>query len=272
LNPDGRRLAGVVALITGGGTGIGAATARRFSDEGAAVVLLGPDAEPLTAVAGEVDGLGICGDAANPDDAQAAVDAALGRFGELNVIVTCAGGGKMESLVEDEAGAWHESLRMNLETCAVSCRAGLPAMLERGGGSIVIVSSIVGLAAGTGIAGYATAKAGLLGLTRSIAIDYGPMGVRANALCPGWVETQRIRSTFEAFAASAGISVDEAYRRANAFVPLRRFARPDEIAAIIAFLASADASIITGSVIVADGGQSAVSPALAFMTAEGDSL
>jgi meso-butanediol dehydrogenase/(S,S)-butanediol dehydrogenase/diacetyl reductase len=263
-----RRLAGAVALITGGGTGIGAATARRFVNEGGKVVVLGNEPEPLDEVAKELDAIPILGDAANADDAQRAVDAAKQSFGGLDVVVTCAGGGEMGALADVDGIVWDESLRLNLQTSAVTCRSALPALLERGGGSIVIVSSVAGLAAGAGISAYATAKAGLLGLTRSIAIDYGPRGVRANAVCPGWVETRMTASSLEAFAATKGISRDEASRRANAVVPLRRAAHPDEIAAVIAFLASDDASFVTGSVVVADGGQDAVNAGLAVFSME----
>jgi NAD(P)-dependent dehydrogenase (short-subunit alcohol dehydrogenase family) len=174
----------------------------------------------------------------------------------------------MGALADVDAVVWDESLRLNLQTSAVTCRSALPALLERGGGSIVIVSSVAGLAAGAGISAYATAKAGLLGLTRSIAIDYGPRGVRANAVCPGWVETRMTASSLEAFASAKGITPDEASRRANAVVPLGRAAHPDEIAAVIAFLASDEASFVTGSVVVADGGQDAVNAGLAVFSME----
>lgn len=257
------RFDGAVALVTGGGTGIGAAAARRLTREGARVVLLGPEPEPLAAVAEEIGAIAVAGDAANPDDAQNAVSAASQRFGRLDVVVTCAGGGEMGALADTDEVSWDGTLRTNLQTCAVTCRAALPALVAGGGGAIVVVSSVAALAAGPGIAGYATAKAALLGLVRSIAVDYGPLAVRANALCPGWVDTRMTESSRGAFAEANGISREEADRLANLMVPLRRTASPEEMAVIIAFLASHEAAYISGSTIVADGGQSAVDAGLA---------
>jgi meso-butanediol dehydrogenase / (S,S)-butanediol dehydrogenase / diacetyl reductase len=253
-----RGLEGTVALITGGGTGIGAAVARRFAKDGARIVLLGPERGPLESVAAETGGEAVHGDAADRSVADAAVAMARERFGGLDALVTCAGVGMAGTLVDMPEDDWHASLHGNLDTCVVSCRAALPALVERGGGSIVIVSSVGGLTAGSQIASYATAKAGLLGLMRAIAVDYGPQGVRANAICPGWVETRMAAGAIGMFAESRGISTDEAWQRVNAAVPLRRPAQPAEIAAAIAFLASQDASFVTGSVLVTDGGQSAV--------------
>lgn len=261
-----RRFEGAVALITGGGTGIGAASARRLAREGARVVVLGPEPEPLTEIAQELGGLAVHGDAADPEDVQRAVAGARERFGGLDVVVTSAGGGAMGPLAEADPDAWNECVRINLGTAVETCRAALPALLERGGGSVVVVSSVAGLAAGEGISAYATAKAALLGLMRSIAVDYGPRGIRANAVCPGWVRTRMTTSSLTAFAQANGISFDEAERRANAVVPLRRSAEPEELAAIIAFLASEEASFVTGSVLVADGGQAAVNAGLAALT------
>jgi NAD(P)-dependent dehydrogenase (short-subunit alcohol dehydrogenase family) len=164
----------------------------------------------------------------------------------------------MGTLVEMPEDEWAASLHANLDTCVVSCRAALPALVERGGGSIAIVSSVGGLTAGPQIASYSTAKAGLLGLMRAIAVDYGPRGIRANAVCPGWVETRMSAGALDGLATARGITIEEAGRRVNAVVPLRRPAQPAEIAAVIAFLCSPDASFVTGSVLVADGGQSAV--------------
>ena len=156
-------------------------------------------------------------------------------------------------------------LRASLTTAFITARETLPALIERGGGSIVIVSSIAGLAAGPSLAGYVSAKHGVIGLTRSLARDYGPRGVRVNAVCPGWVRTPVGDEQMDILAARDGITREEAYALTAAHVPLRRPAEPREIASIIAFLASDDSSFVTGSVLVVDGGASAVDvPTLAF--------
>jgi len=259
------RLDGKVALITGGGTGIGAATAAHFRAEGADVVVMGRRPEPLTSVAMATGAVPITGDAANADDAETAVQEAVNRFGGLDIVVANAGGGGGGAALETDDQQWDVGIRLNLSTAFVTTRAALPALLERGGGAIVIVSSLAGLAAGPSMAGYATAKHGLIGLTRSLARDYGPRGVRVNVVCPGWVRTPIGDDQMDTLARRRGISREGAYALATANVPLRRPGEASEIASIVLFLACDESSIMTGTVLVADGGASAVDlPTLAF--------
>jgi NAD(P)-dependent dehydrogenase (short-subunit alcohol dehydrogenase family) len=252
------RLEGKVVLVTGAGTGIGAATARRFAAEGANLVLLGIEAEPLEAVADETGATAVVGDAADDADARRAVESATERHGGLDAVVACAGAGGGGTVVDMEPDAFAASLRNNLQTAIVTTRAAVPALLERGSGSIVLISSVGGLSAGAGIAAYGTAKAGLLGLMRALAVDFGPRGIRANAVCPGWVVTPMSEPILRAWGAERGLSLEQVLERVNSVVPLRRAAQPDEIAAVSLFLVSDDASFVTGSVLVADGGQMAV--------------
>lgn len=262
------RFEGKAALITGGGTGIGAASARRLALEGAGVAVLGRRREPLEAVAAGFGGIAIAGDAAVAADAERAVAATAERYGGLDVLVANAGDEGGGAAGDTDDATWQAGLEANLTSCLVCVRAALPQLVERGG-SIVIVSSIAALASGPGMAGYSTAKAGLLGLTRSLAVDYGPGGVRVNAICPGWVRTPMADREMDDLAAMRGGSREEAYTAATAAVPLRRPAAPDEIAAVCAFLASADASYVSGAVIVADGGTNAVDVGtLAFSSPE----
>ncbi|TCO59879.1 SDR family NAD(P)-dependent oxidoreductase [Actinocrispum wychmicini] len=255
-----------VVAVTGGGTGIGAAVARRYAGEGAQVVVLGRRREPLAEVAEETGAHVIACDASLREDADKAIAEIVDRFGRLDVIVANAGGHGLSSVTDTSDDEWEIAMRSNLSSAFVFCRAALPALVETGG-QVVIVSSLAGLFAGPNVAGYTVAKHALIGLTRSIARDYGPKGVRANAVCPGWVRTPMADGEMDQFAAAAGFSGghDEAYRRVTAEVPLRRPAEPDEIAAIVRFLGSAESSYITGAVLVADGGAHAVDlPTLAF--------
>jgi len=153
---------------------------------------------------------------------------------------------------------------VNLTGPMVLTRAALPALLERGGGSVVLVSSVNALVGTTDSAAYGTSKAGLLGLARSIAVDFGPRGIRANALCPGWVVTPMADEEMDGLAAAKGIGRQEAYDLATAEVPLRRAATAREIASCCLFLASDESSIVTGTVLVADGGMAVALDSVAF--------
>jgi NAD(P)-dependent dehydrogenase (short-subunit alcohol dehydrogenase family) len=178
------RLENKVAIVSGGGTGIGAATARLFATQGAKVVVTGRRAEPLEAVAAEIDGRAVAGDTSDDDHVRSAVAAARDAFGGLDIVVANAGlafGGAAAD-VEDER--WQQTLDVNLTGAFRLARAAIPSLVEWGGGSIVLVSSVSALVSGTDGAAYVTSKAALLGLARSIAVDYGPSGIRANALSP----------------------------------------------------------------------------------------
>ncbi len=258
------RLSSKVALISGGGSGIGAATARRFSAEGASIVLLGRRAESLERVAADVGAIAIAGDATRTGDVRRAVKAAIERFGGLDVLVANAGGEGTSEITATDDDAWNASIASNLTSTFVQAREALPALIERRG-SIVVMSSIAGIAAPPDDVGYTTTKHGLIGLTRSLARDYGRHGVRVNAVCPGWVRTEMADAIVDRLASRRGLSREEAYAFVTADVPLGRPATADEIASICAFLASDDASIMTGAVVMADGGGSVVDlPTLAF--------
>ena len=252
------RLEGKVAIVSGGGTGIGAATARAFATEGAKVVVTGRRAEPLEAVAAEIDGRAVAGDTSDDDHVRAAVAAARDAFGGLDVVVANAGLGFGGAAADVDDERWQQTLDVNVTGAFRLARAAIPSLVERGGGSIVLVSSVSALVSGTDGAAYVTSKAALLGLARSIAVDYGPSGIRANALCPGWVETPMGDGSMETLMTQHGISLGEAYRLVTQHIPLRRPATADEIAACCLFLASDESSIVTGTTLVADGGGLAV--------------
>jgi meso-butanediol dehydrogenase / (S,S)-butanediol dehydrogenase / diacetyl reductase len=248
------RLEGKVAVITGGGTGIGAATARRFAEEGARVVVTGRRPEPLQEVARETGGRAVAGDAADAHHAAGAIRAAVEAFGGLDILVANAGLGFGGAAADVDDERWTRTLDVNVTGAFRFVRAAIPAMLDRGGGSIVLVSSVAGLVSGVESAAYVTSKTAMLGLARSIAVDYGPKGVRANALCPGWVVTPMGDRAMGDIMRRRGLSLEEAYRIVTKDVPLRRPARPEEIAGCCLFLAGDESSIVTGTALVADGG------------------
>ncbi len=251
------RLEGKAAIVTGGGTGIGAAIARRFRAEGASVVVTGRRAEPLELIASETGAIACPGDAAEPADIRRAVELALERYGSLDVLVANAGGEGGGPALDAGDETWRAGMRANLDSAFVSARGALPSLIASGG-AIVIVSSVAGLIAGPQMAGYTTAKHALIGLTRSLAVDYGPQGVRVNALCPGWVRTPMSEREMDELGSHRGLTQEEAFGLVTRDLPLRRAADPSEIAAVCLFLASKEASFVTGAVIVADGGSTAL--------------
>ena len=258
------RLEGKTAIVTGGGTGIGAATARRFAAEGARVVVTGRRAEPIEAVASETGGLAIAGDASDPAHVAEVVAATLDRFGALDIVVANAGlgfGGRAGEVTDER---WERTIAVNLTGEFLVVRAALPSLVERRG-NIVLVSSLSAFVSSPASAAYVASKAALIGLARSLAVDYGASGVRANAICPGWVRTPIGDRAVGELAQTKGIALDDAYDLATAHVPLRRPAEPEEIAACCLFLASDEASYVTGTALVADGGTLSVDAAnLAF--------
>ena len=252
------------ALITGGGTGIGAATARTLATDGWLVGLVGRRPEPLEAIAAETGGLALPGDAADLAHLEAGVAALAAAGGNLRALICSAGGGNAGTALTQTQEGFEEVLRQNLTAPFLAAKACLPSLIEAGG-SIVIVASFAGLRAGPSSIAYGSAKAGAVHLARMLSVDHSPQGVRVNAVCPGWVRTPMADGALEDLARATG-GLDAAYVEATKFAPSRRPAEAQEVADTIAWLVSDRASGITGATLTIDGGAHVVdAEGLAFL-------
>lgn len=247
-----------VAIVTGGGSGIGAAAARALATGGVKVIVTGRRAEPLEEVADEIGGVAAVADVTSENDWRQVVALADAEFGGVDILVANAGieaFGSVETVALDE---WRAVQRTNVEGVLLGIRAVVPSMRRRGSGSIVVVSSVAGLSSGPEYAAYVTSKTAVIGLVRSAAVDLGPDRIRVNALCPGWTRTEMSERETELVAKEQGVSAATLWSKLVEPLPLGRPAAPEEIAACIKFLAGPGASFVTGAVLVADGGGSAV--------------
>jgi meso-butanediol dehydrogenase / (S,S)-butanediol dehydrogenase / diacetyl reductase len=248
---------GRTALITGASRGIGRAIAERFADEGAHLVLTATTQHRLDVVATACRERGaavvaIAGDLADPGLPERLVAAAVASHGGLDVLVCNAFWDETRPVTEASLEGWDRTVRVTLTAPMLLARAAIPVMDSRGSGSIVLVSSMRAVAAGHGDAGYQSAKAALFGLNRSIAIDYGPRGIRCNCVCPGLVLSERAQDWLDG----------AAWRREamDAVIPLGRPGEPAEVASVVAFVASDEASFVNGATIWVDGGTGASLP------------
>lgn len=253
-------------LITGGGTGIGAAAARLLAGRGWWVAVAGRRPEPLEQVAAEIGGVAVPVDLADGEASRAAVDRAAEQLGGLDSVVANAGGHGFATVEQTTEQDWEAGLAGNVGTAFHTARAAVP-HLRRSRGSLVVVSSLAGLRAGPSVAGYTVGKHAVIGLMRSIARDHGHEGIRANAVCPGWTRTPMADEEMDELCGAVEDIADreQAYDRVTRHVPLRRPAQDAEIAQTVAFLAGPESSYITGATLVADGGAHIVDvPTLEF--------
>jgi len=244
-------------LITGGGSGIGAAAARRLATDGFNVCVAGRRAEPLAEVARAVGGLAVIADVRSEADAGRAVEACVARFGGLDALVISSGTGATGAVLDQTLERWNRVVETNLTGAFLVCRAALHHLVAARG-CVVTVASLAGLRADPESAAYCSAKAGLIMLTQSMALDYGPAGVRANCVCPGWIATDMADGAMDELAQARGVDRAGAYELAVADVPARRAGRPEEAAAAIAWLVSPAASYVNGAVLTVDGGAAVV--------------
>jgi NAD(P)-dependent dehydrogenase (short-subunit alcohol dehydrogenase family) len=246
------RLDGKVAVITGAASGIGRASAKRFATEGASVVVVDLADEPGEALAAEIGGLYVHADVTNAKDVDAMYDAAIERFGTLDVCFNNAGISPPDddSILETDIDAWNRVQQVNLTSVFLCCKAGIARLLEHGGGSVINTASFVAiLGAATSQISYSASKGGVLSMSRELGVQFARQGVRVNALCPGPVNTPLLQELFA--------KDPERAARRLVHVPMGRFGEPEEIAAAAAFLASDDSSFITASTFLVDGGISA---------------
>jgi len=243
------RLAERVAVITGAGSGIGRATALRFAEEGARVVCFDTDAEAAGAVAAEVNGLSAVGDVTDPGDVAAVFREAFETFGSVDVAFNNAGISPPEddSILETDLAAWRRVQEVNLTSVYLCCREVIPYMQRQGKGSIINTASFVAtMGAATSQISYTASKGGVLAMTRELGVQFAREGIRVNALSPGPVNTPLLAELFA--------KDPERAARRLVHIPIGRFAEASEIAAAAAFLASDDASFITASNFLVDGG------------------
>jgi NAD(P)-dependent dehydrogenase (short-subunit alcohol dehydrogenase family) len=247
------RLEGKVAVITGAGSGIGRVAASLFAAEGAKVVVADVVADQAEAAVADIEAAGGTATAVTvdvSDEAQVGsmIDHAVASYGGVHVLFNNAGifpdddGGVLDT----PPGTWQRVMEVNLKGVWLGCRAAVPAMLDSGGGSIVNVASFVALmGAATAQIAYTASKGGVLAMTREVAVEYARQGIRANSICPGPIETPLLAEL---------LADPERRQRRLVHIPLGRFGRPEEIAKAALFLASDDASFVTGSALVVDGG------------------
>jgi meso-butanediol dehydrogenase/(S,S)-butanediol dehydrogenase/diacetyl reductase len=245
------RFSGKVAVITGGASGIGAATARRFHDEGASVVIADLNDDLGTNLAEELGAKRAFYQRTDVSDwpqVQALMEAAKDRFGRIDILFNNAGIGNFGVTPDLDVEAWRKVIAVDLDSVFYGCKAAIPIMKAGGGGSIINTASASGLFGDFGFTAYNAAKGGVVNYTRALAIDHITDGIRVNAICPGPVDTPII----------AGINDMQGVKQAwDKTVPIGRFARADEMASVVAFLASDDASYMVGAIVSVDGGLTA---------------
>ena len=249
------RLEGKVAIITGGAGGIGKVVGKRFVAEGADVLLVDLDEAQLAAACAEIGSNKVSyfvGDVTRMEDNQAMVDTATERYGGVDTFLANAGiEGDVSSIVDYDEARFEQVMAVNVKGPFLGLKAAIPALQARGGGSVIITSSIAGVKGAAGVAPYVTSKHAVIGMMKSAAKEVAADNIRVNTVNPSPVDTRMMRSLEEGMAPGAA---EQAKAAMEASIPLGRYAQPEDIANIMLFLASDDGAFVTGSVYMADGG------------------
>lgn len=250
-----------VALITGGGSGIGAAIAQRFVADGARVCITGRRADKLDRLVEELPAgtaVRYAGDVSKPEDVKRMVATALTFADRIDVLVNCAGVSTPGSVTEVDLDDWRQTIEVNLTGPFMLMKEVIPAMIKGGGGSIINIGSLASLRCIPEASAYCASKAGLIMLTQQAACDYGPYKIRCNVVCPGFIYSAMTEGHFKQLAENLGTDMESLIIKAFKDVPIRQPAGPEKIAGICTFLASDDSSYMTGVVIPVDGGTAIV--------------
>jgi NAD(P)-dependent dehydrogenase (short-subunit alcohol dehydrogenase family) len=262
------KLNGKVALITGGGTGIGTAIVKRFVTEGAKVCLTGRRKEMLDEVARSLPSgtVTTCpGDVSKDDDVARMVKTTVSFGGRLDVLVNNAGIASQGPVADLSREEWQRVFDVNLTGPFLLMKASIPHMIKGGGGSIINIASVGGLRCLSGFPAYCSSKAGLIMLTQQAALDYGRHKIRCNAICPGAIKTEMTEKEFGQLGKALGMETDSFFAMISKVLPLQRFGQPPEIGGICTFLASDDSSFMTGAALVIDAGTAVVDTLGAMM-------
>ena len=268
------RLEGKAAIVTGGGVGIGAAIAKAFVNEGAKVLITGRRKEKLEEFSAQFPEDSIAwyaGDVSKIEDCEAMVNAAVTKFGKLDVLVNNAGIDTPGSVTDIPLQDWYDVVNTNLMGPFYLTRLSIPKMIEQGGGSIINISSLAGVRAIPGMPAYCTTKAALIGLTNSVALDYGDKGIRINSISPGATATDMMKTSMAGLAKAQETDIYGAFDLLTRFSPIKRAAEPDEIAPAAVYFASDESKFITGHNLLIDGGATVVDPCGAALSSLGKS-